>query len=109
MLGSGAIIVLDETRSIGDVMRWTLEFYHHESCGQCTPCREGTGWLDNIYKRCEIGKGRTTDLDLMEKVAASMQGQTICALADAAALPTRGMIKNFRKELEDYILSGGKA
>ncbi|MBP9680800.1 MAG: NADH-quinone oxidoreductase subunit NuoF [Bacteriovorax sp.] len=103
MLGSGAIIVFDETRNMGDVLKWTLEFYHHESCGQCTPCREGTGWLENIFKRRETGKSQKSDLILLDKTAASMRGQTICALADAAAMPTQGMIKVFRDELEQYI------
>lgn len=106
MLGSGAIIVLDETRNIGEVMKWTLEFYHHESCGQCTPCREGTGWLEKILKRGESGHGKAEDITLLDTVAANMRGRTICALADAAAMPTQGMIKKFRKELEDYIVKG---
>ncbi len=108
MLGSGAIIVIDETRNMGDVLKWTLEFYHHESCGQCTPCREGTGWLENIFKRRETGKSQKSDLILLDKTAASMRGQTICALADAAAMPTQGMIKVFRDELEQYITTTGK-
>lgn len=104
MLGSGAIIVLDETRNMGDVLKWTLEFYHHESCGQCTPCREGTGWLEKILKRGGQGYGRgDNDLELLDNVAAHMRGATICALSDAAAMPTQGMIKKFRKELEEYI------
>lgn len=103
MLGSGAIIVLDETRSMGEVLKWTLEFYHHESCGQCTPCREGTGWLEKIFKRHEKGLGKAADLDLLDRTAAAMRGQTICALADAAAMPTQGMIKAFRPELEKFV------
>ncbi len=103
MLGSGAIVVLDDTRNMGDVLKWTLEFYHHESCGQCTPCREGTGWMESIFKRRENGSSKKEDIELLDKVAASMRGQTICALADAAAMPTQGMIKVFRNELESYI------
>lgn len=105
MLGSGAIVIIDDTRNMGDVLKWTLEFYHHESCGQCTPCREGTGWLEAIFKRRENGTAKKEDLDLLDKVAASMRGQTICALADAAAMPTQGMIKVFRSELESYVTS----
>jgi NADH-quinone oxidoreductase subunit F len=108
MLGSGAIIVLDETRNIGDVLKWTLEFYHHESCGQCTPCREGTGWLEKVFKRRDTGLAKKSDIELLDKTAASMRGQTICALADAAAMPTQGMIKSFRQELEDYVTSPTK-
>lgn len=106
MLGSGAIIVLDETRNIGEILKWTLEFYHHESCGQCTPCREGTGWLEKILKRGETGNGRAEDIKLLDTVAANMRGRTICALADAAAMPAQGMVKKFKKELEDYIVKG---
>jgi NADH-quinone oxidoreductase subunit F len=106
MLGSGAIIVLDETRDMGQVLKWTLEFYHHESCGQCTPCREGTGWLEKILKRGEEGHGKVEDISLLDTVAANMRGRTICALADAAAMPAQGMVKKFRKELEDYIVRG---
>jgi NADH-quinone oxidoreductase subunit F len=102
MLGSGAIIVMDETRNMGDVLKWTLEFYHHESCGQCTPCREGTGWLESVFKRRDKGQAHKSDIDLLDKTANSMRGQTICALADAAAMPTQGMIKAFREELETY-------
>jgi NADH-quinone oxidoreductase subunit F len=108
MLGSGAIIVLDETRNIGDVLKWTLEFYHHESCGQCTPCREGTGWLEKVFKRRDTGLAKKSDIELLDKTAASMRGQTICALADAAAMPTQGMIKSFRQELEEYVTSPTK-
>lgn len=103
MLGSGAIIVMDDTRNMGDVLKWTLEFYHHESCGQCTPCREGTGWLESVFKRREHGKASKADIDVLDKTAASMRGQTICALADAAAMPTQGMVKAFRSELEEYV------
>jgi NADH-quinone oxidoreductase subunit F len=108
MLGSGAIIVIDETRNMGDILKYTLEFYHHESCGQCTPCREGTGWLESVFKRKETGKAHKSDIDLLDKTANSMRGQTICALADAAAMPTQGMIKVFREELEQYVTTTGK-
>lgn len=108
MLGSGAIIVMDETRNMGDVLKWTLEFYHHESCGQCTPCREGTGWLESVFKRREKGTAKKSDIDLLDKTAGAMRGQTICALADAAAMPTQGMIKAFREELETYVSASPK-
>jgi NADH-quinone oxidoreductase subunit F len=108
MLGSGAIVILDDTRNMGDVLKWTLEFYHHESCGQCTPCREGTGWLEKIFKRREKGLATRSDIDLLDKTAANMRGQTICALADAAAMPTQGMIKVFRNELEEYVTATAK-
>lgn len=109
MLGSGAIIIIDETRNIGDILKYTLEFYHHESCGQCTPCREGTGWLEKILKRRESGKAHASDITLLDTTAASMRGQTICALADAAAMPTQGAIKLFRSELETYVTTNVNA
>ncbi len=109
MLGSGAIIIIDETRNIGDILKYTLEFYHHESCGQCTPCREGTGWMEKILKRRESGKAHASDITLLDTTAASMRGQTICALADAAAMPTQGAIKLFRSELETYVTTNVNA
>lgn len=109
MLGSGAIIIIDETRNIGDILKYTLEFYHHESCGQCTPCREGTGWMEKILKRRESGKAHASDIALLDTTAASMRGQTICALADAAAMPTQGAIKLFRSELETYVTTNVNA
>lgn len=109
MLGSGAIIIIDETRNIGDILKYTLEFYHHESCGQCTPCREGTGWMEKILKRRESGKAHASDITLLDTTAVSMRGQTICALADAAAMPTQGAIKLFRSELETYVTTNVNA
>jgi len=105
MLGSGAIIVLDQTRSIAEILKWTLEFYHHESCGQCTPCREGTGWMEKIAKRRpSVEKTSTPEevMDLLNRVAQNMRGQTICALAAAAAMPTQGILKAFPEEMKAY-------
>jgi NADH-quinone oxidoreductase subunit F len=78
-------------------------FYMHESCGQCTPCREGTGWLWRMVDRIENGQGRAADLDLLNTVADNIQGRTICALGDAAAMPVRAMIQHFRDEFEYHI------
>ncbi len=78
-------------------------FYYEESCGQCTPCREGTGWLWRILKRIEGGEGRREDLDLLLNLADNIQGRTICALGDAAAMPTRAFVKQFRAEFEHHI------
>ena len=75
----------------------------HESCGQCTPCREGTGWLWRVVERIENGEGRESDLELLDNVAENIMGRTICALGDAAAMPVRGMIKHFRHEFEHHI------
>ena len=106
MLGSGAVVILDETRCIVDLLKVTLHFYHHESCGQCTPCREGTGWLEKIVTGIMEGKGRLQDIDLLERVSDNMQGRTICALSDAAAMPTIGFITKFRNEFDFFIREG---
>ena len=103
MLGSGAVIVLDETRCMVKSLQRLSYFYMHESCGQCTPCREGTGWLSRMVDRVENGQGRPSDLDLLNSVADNIQGRTICALGDAAAMPVRAMIKHFRPEFEYHV------
>jgi NADH-quinone oxidoreductase subunit F len=103
MLGSGAVIVMDETRCMVKSLLRLSYFYMHESCGQCTPCREGTGWLWRMIDRIEHGHGRPSDLDLLNSVADNIQGRTICALGDAAAMPVRAMIKHFREEFEHHI------
>jgi NADH-quinone oxidoreductase subunit F len=103
MLGSGAVIVMDETRCMVKSLLRLSYFYYEESCGQCTPCREGTGWLYRMVHRIEHGEGRADDLDLLNSVADNIQGRTICALGDAAAMPVRAMIKNFTEEFEYHI------
>ena len=103
MLGSGAVIVMDETRCMVKSLQRLSYFYQHESCGQCTPCREGTGWLWRMVDRIENGQGRESDLALLDNVAENIMGRTICALGDAAAMPVRGMLKHFRHEFEHHI------
>ncbi|MCB2006639.1 MAG: NADH-quinone oxidoreductase subunit NuoF [Rhodoferax sp.] len=103
MLGSGALIVMDETRCMVKSLQRLSYFYMHESCGQCTPCREGTGWLSRMVDRVENGQGRPSDMDLLDNVAENIQGRTICALGDAAAMPVRAMIKHFRHEFEHHV------
>lgn len=103
MLGSGAVIVLDDSRCMVKSLQRLSYFYMHESCGQCTPCREGTGWLSRLVDRIENGHGKATDMDLLNSVAEDIQGRTICALGDAAAMPVRAMIKHFRHEFEYHI------
>ncbi|MDO5102249.1 MAG: NADH-quinone oxidoreductase subunit NuoF [Lautropia sp.] len=103
MLGSGAVIVMDETRCAVRSLERLSYFYQHESCGQCTPCREGTGWLYRIVHRIEHGQGRPEDLDQLDRVAANIQGRTICALGDAAAMPVRGFLKHYRDEFAHHI------
>ncbi|PPE68750.1 NADH-quinone oxidoreductase subunit NuoF [Caldimonas thermodepolymerans] len=103
MLGSGAVIVMDDTRCMVKSLLRLSYFYMHESCGQCTPCREGTGWLWRMVERIENGRGRPEDLDLLNSVADNIQGRTICALGDAAAMPVRAMLKHFRHEFEHHV------
>jgi NADH-quinone oxidoreductase subunit F len=100
MLGSGAVIVMDETRCMVTALQRLSYFYMHESCGQCTPCREGTGWLSRMVDRIVDGQGRPSDMALLDNVAENIMGRTICALGDAAAMPVRAMIKHFRHEFE---------
>jgi len=103
MLGSGAVIVMDDTRCMVRSLLRLSYFYMHESCGQCTPCREGTGWLWRIVERIERGQGRPEDLDLLDSVGGNIMGRTICALGDAAAMPVRGMLKHYRDEFQYHI------
>ncbi|MCB0420884.1 MAG: NADH-quinone oxidoreductase subunit NuoF [Bdellovibrionales bacterium] len=106
MLGSGAIIIMDDSRCMVDLLEVTLHFYHHESCGQCTPCREGTGWIHKMVKSIYDGTGRLQDIDLIDRVANQMRGRTICALADAASFPAISFVKKFRDEFEFYVREG---
>jgi NADH-quinone oxidoreductase subunit F len=103
MLGSGAVIVLDDSRCMVKSLQRLSYFYMHESCGQCTPCREGTGWLSRMVDRIETGHGRPSDMDLLNSVADNIQGRTICALGDSAAMPVRAMIKHYRHEFEYHV------
>lgn len=104
-LGSGGIIVIDDSRSMLEILSVILDFYHHESCGQCTPCREGTGWIAKVIRRVRSGEGFESDLDLITEVSQNMMGKTICALSDAAAMPAISFISKFRKEFESCIYS----
>jgi NADH-quinone oxidoreductase subunit F len=103
MLGSGAVIVMDETTCMVRALERLSYFYYEESCGQCTPCREGTGWLYRMVNRIENGKGRIEDLELLDNVSDNIAGRTICALGDAAALPVKSFLKHFRSEFEHHI------
>jgi NADH-quinone oxidoreductase subunit F len=103
MLGSGAVIVMDERRCMVKSLLRLSYFYQHESCGQCTPCREGTGWLWRMVQRIEHGHGKAEDLALLDSVADNIKGRTICALGDAAAMPVQGMLKHFRDEFAHHI------
>ncbi|MEJ1384256.1 MAG: NADH-quinone oxidoreductase subunit NuoF [Candidatus Sedimenticola sp. (ex Thyasira tokunagai)] len=103
MLGSGAVIVLDDSNCMVKVLERMSYFYHEESCGQCTPCREGTGWLYRVVSRIENGQGMPEDLALLDDITTKIAGRTICALGDAAALPVQGMLKHYRDEFEYHI------
>ena len=104
MLGSGGFIVFDETACIVR-NTWTFaQFYHHESCGQCSPCREGTGWIEKVLHRIENGHGHMHDIDLLVDVARKIEGNTICPLGDAAAWPVASAIRHFRHEFEYHVL-----
>jgi len=103
MLGSGAVIVMNEHVCMVKALERLAYFYHEESCGQCTPCREGTGWLYRVIHRILNGEGRQGDLELLDSVGNNMAGRTICALADAAVFPVRSFTKHFRNEFEYLI------
>jgi NADH-quinone oxidoreductase subunit F len=107
MLGSGAVIVIAEGTCMVKVLANLAHFYAHESCGQCTPCREGTGWLARVLDRMLAGQGRPQDLDLLDNVAGRIGGRTICALGDAAAMPVQSFLKHFRPEFE-YLVEHGR-
>ena len=104
MAGSGGVIVMDETTCMVRVGEVVSRFYHHESCGQCTQCREGTAWLHKTLRRIEEGRGRKADLDLLLDICDNMKGKTICPLSDAAAMPIESYLKYFRDEFEQHIV-----
>ena len=103
MLGSGAIIVIDDAHSVVDVALWTAEFYRHESCGKCSPCREGTNWTVKMLERIRSGEATPMDLDIMASVCTNIIGNCLCVLGDAMAMPIGSMVEKFRPEFEAYI------
>ena len=103
MLGSGGVIVMDESTCMVSVLHRISRFYYAESCGQCTPCREGTGWLYKILSNIISGRGSTNDLEQLDRIASQIEGHCICALGDAAAMPVRSFLKNFWQEFEYYV------
>jgi NADH-quinone oxidoreductase subunit F len=106
MIGTGAVIIMDESTCMVKALTRLAHFYYDESCGQCTPCREGTGWLYRVLKRIMDGKGKAEDIDLLMSVQEKIMGNTICALGDAAAMPVESFLRNFREEFEYYIEHG---
>jgi len=111
LAGAGGVIVMDETTCMVDALRNLMQFYHHESCGQCTPCREGTGWLEKLVTRIWRGEGSDRDIDLLDRVAdtigGAQQGKTICFLADSAVMPTKSFLKHFREDFVKAVAEGG--
>lgn len=108
-LGTGAVIVMDETTCMVSVLRRISRFYHAESCGQCTPCREGTGWMHRVLSRIIAGKGTQEDLDLLLDVANHIEGHTICAFGDASAWPVQSFLRHFRHEFEYMVANAGRS
>jgi NADH dehydrogenase (ubiquinone) flavoprotein 1 len=102
-LGTAAVIVMDKSTDVIDAIARLSYFYKHESCGQCTPCREGTGWLYDIMTRMRKGDARLEEIDMLWELTKQIEGHTICALGDAAAWPVQGLIRHFRGEMEDRI------
>ena len=102
-LGSGGVIVIDDQTCIVDALWNVTRFYEHESCGKCTPCREGTYWMAEVFERLENGHGKDTDIDLLASVADNILGKSFCALGDAAAMPVQGALKHFRDEFEYHV------
>jgi len=111
LAGAAGVIVMDETTCMVDALLNLMEFYHHESCGQCTPCREGTGWLEKLVHRIWAGHGKPSDIDLLDSVADTVggagAGKTICFLADSAVMPTKSFLKHFRADFEACVKNGG--
>jgi len=102
-LGTAAVMVMDKSTDIVAAIARLSAFYKHESCGQCTPCREGTGWMYRMMERMVVGDAKIEEIDLLEEVTKQVEGHTICALGDAAAWPIQGLIRHFRPEMEDRI------
>ncbi len=102
-LGTAAVIVMDKSTDVIKAIQRLAYFYKHESCGQCTPCREGTGWMWRVMTRMVKGDAKVAEIDLLQEVSKEIEGHTICALGDAAAWPIQGLIRHFRPEIEKRI------
>ncbi len=109
MFGSGGIVVLDETVDIVALVKNLLDFYHHESCGQCTPCREGLGWMLKIIKKILRGEGEMADIDLLRELCDNIEMKTVCVLSAACTMPVRSYLDKFRPEFEAYIAKAGSS
>ena len=104
-LGTAAVIVMNKSTDIIEAITRFSRFYNHESCGQCTPCREGTGWIFKLMKRLGKGEANIEDLDKLEDICSQVENHTICALGDAAAWPVQGLIRHYRKDIEKKLLT----
>ena len=102
-LGTAAVTMFDNTVDMVGAIRRLSHFYKHESCGQCTPCREGTGWLEDVLTRMEKGDADKREIPMLEEISRQIEGHTICALGDAAAWPIQGLVRHFKKDIEDRI------
>ena len=102
-LGTAAVTIFDKSVDMIAAIRRLSHFYRHESCGQCTPCREGTGWLESILERVESGEADVREIPMLEEISRSIEGHTVCALGDAAAWPVQGLIRRFQHVMEDRI------
>jgi len=102
-LGTAAVIVMNNQTDVIDAILRLAKFYQHESCGQCTPCREGTGWMVDMLERMKLGNADFAEIDMLEELSCQIEGHTICALGDAAAWPVQGLIRQFRGDMEDRI------
>jgi NADH-quinone oxidoreductase subunit F len=105
-LGSAGVMVMDSSTCMVKALERITHFYAHESCGQCTPCREGTPWMERLLIRIENGQGRQEDIDLLKNVADNIEGNTVCALGDAAAWPVQSFVKKFREEFQAHVDAG---
>jgi NADH-quinone oxidoreductase subunit F len=105
-LGSGAVIVMDETTCMVEVALGLTRFYRHESCGQCTPCREGLGWMVKLLEDIESGRGSGADVRLLLELASGISGRTLCPLGDAGVIPAQSTINRFREEYESHVRTG---
>jgi NADH-quinone oxidoreductase subunit F len=106
LMGTAGVMVMHEDTCMVDVLKTIAHFYHHESCGQCTPCREGTGWIEKLMTSLEAGNGRMEDLDMLISAATNMEGNTICVLADSLSMPVKSFVPKFRDEFEAHIKLG---
>jgi NADH-quinone oxidoreductase subunit F len=106
LMGTAGVMVMNEDTCMVDMLKTVAHFYHHESCGQCTPCREGCGWIEKLLTDLEEGRGKMEDLQLLIDISVNMEGNTICVLADSLSMPVKSFVPKYRSEFEDHIRLG---